>query len=328
MIALIDLINLTKPYLTNTLISPDSLNSIEAHCSKMSPVYHTIYYEIRANEDKRVDLTSMSGAVTFSDYLDKNELESNNYLTTIKKWLSNVQVPLMSVEFDFVDNQVKNSFFIWAVHKGYTKSKNGVFDPVEAHKLIVNCLKYEDVLLAAGLDNEIKNTLNKVPVMGNVLHVLSLKSRGLDAIRIVVGIPILSCKSFLKSISWTGNYDLLQSLIDIIKQFNFVISFQLTYSEKLMPSIGLEVYAIDPSNIQRNKLEFRLFFKLLEKQNLIDSGKIDDVVNWPGISRVNAELIDWKMDILRDVNVKFIISNDQFPEVKYYLGANAVYKLF
>jgi hypothetical protein len=328
MIAVIDLINVTKRYLPSRLVSNESMNSIESLCAGLPPVFHSIYFEIRANEEPRVDFTAMASTWNFSKYLENATVEESHDLSIVKKWLNNGRFPMLSFEFDIIDYQVQNPFFLWTIHRGYIENTSSSFDPITAINSIQDCLKYEGFLMSDALIVEVNNSLDKMPQSAQILHVLNMKARGVEGIRLIISIPVFSCLSFLEAIDWEGNVVLLQELIELIKKFSFSISLQLSYPKEIRSTLGVEVYPNDPHNIELNKKELSEFFRLLTEHKLLVSDKVDDVVTWQGVSKVETTKVDWKMDVVRDVMVKFVLGEQERPEIKFYLGANAMYKLF
>lgn len=328
MIKVIDLIAITKPYLTRTLISNESLSSIENLCTGLPPVFHAIYFEIRANNETRVDFTTMASTWNFSNYLKEGTIEEKNQPAIIEKWLKNGRIPMISYEFDFIDYHVQNSFILWTIHRGYIEKVNPNTDPSTTLATIKDCLNYEGFFITEDLTTEINKCLYKLPQSAHVLHILNMRARGVEGVRLIISIPVNFCISFLESINWKGNNIILQKVIQLVRKFNFGISLQLSFPKEIRSSLGIEVYPINPNNIDLNQNELTEFFKLLKEQKLIDSNKLDDVIAWIGISKVDKSLIDWKMDIIREVMVKFILNEQDTPEIKIYLGANAIYKLF
>ncbi|TRX35033.1 hypothetical protein FNW52_12915 [Flavobacterium sp. ZT3R18] len=328
MIAVIDLINVTKRYLTSTLVSNESMNSIESLCTGLPPVFHSIYFEIRANEEPRVDFTGMASTWNFSKYVENATVEESHDLSIVKKWLNNGRIPMLSFEFDIIDYRVQNPFFLWTIHRGYIENVSSSFDPITSIDSIQNCFKYEGFSMSDALIVEINSSFDKMPQSAHILHVLNMKARGVEGVRLIISIPIFSCLSFLEAIDWKGNVTLLQELIEVIKKFSFSISLQLSYPKEIRSTLGVEVYPNDPHNTELNKKEMSEFFRLLMERKLLVSDKVDDVVTWQGVSRVDTTIVDWKMDVVRDVMVKFVLGEQERPEIKFYLGANAVYKLF
>lgn len=328
MITVIDLVKITKPYLTSTLVSNKSLNSIENLCAQLPPVFHSIYFEIRANEELRVDFTGMTSVWNFSKYFKEANIQKSDNLSIVRKWLKNGKMPMLSFEYDIIEYQIQKPFFLWTLHKGYIESINSNFNPSVSLNSIRDCLEYEDFLMSDDLISEINNSFYAMPKLAHILHVLNMNARGVKGVRLIISMPVFSCLSFLESINWKGNMGLLKELIDLITMFNFSISLQISYPAKIRSTVGIEVYPNDPKNIELNKKELSEFFSLLEKHKFLESNKIKDVLNWIGISNVDDNVIDWKMDVIRDVLVKFVFDEQTLPEAKFYLGANAIYKLF
>ncbi|BDD02688.1 hypothetical protein [Aureibacter tunicatorum] len=331
MIATNDLIKYSEKYLSDELVSKSSMNAIKKVAGDVPAIFHTLYFEVRICDNTRVDLIGMATKKRIGSQGDamKKWLNSSHY-SILDKWMSNEVLPqLCCFEFDIVNHELDRTLMFWALEHGY-------FDRQMFHnnnkaytmKALHECFKIEGINPTSDVLVNLKDCISKMPSSANLLHTLNMSYRGTEGQRLIISLPVSECLSFLKNISWEGNSVLLKTVVNLLMEYHFNISLQLTFDPSLNESIGLEVYSRNSKDSSESIKSFNLFFNDLQRENLLLSDKLDLAAKWIGEDTINDDSVAWKMGIVRDLTFKLIIGKKVSLDAKMYLGVNAFYKLF
>ncbi len=321
------LLEYSKPYLGNSLVSIEQLGSIETLCSGLPAIFHNCYLELRETEE-RVDFIAMAQKWNVQKFLNTTTTSAIEKSRILKAWTAQIHLPMVSYEYDMIVGQPVNPMLMWTLDDGYITHRKKATTKTDILDKIDRCFRLEQVTFDRNTITELNNFVTALKVPIRLLHFVNLRQRGLEAFRIVIGCQVSTCFEVLEILNLDFSLLAFKKLLNILQKYPLGVSLQLTFPRLERRSFGVEVYFSNPQAFEQNKVRLVQFFTELEQAQLLSSHKTKALISWLGKTVITDEITPYKLEILRDLTIKFVFHRDQPIEVKFYLGINATYKLF
>lgn len=176
--------------------------------------------------------------------------------------------------------------------------------------------------LAPDVDAQVRRCFAQLPAGGYILHASSLASRGLDAVRLVLSLPVSDVPDYLKRVGWPGPpAELTRLLAETFTATNRV-GFALDAGARVHPAVGLEYYwtGEDP--------RWAPLLETLIRKGACSPELRQAVLSWPGSERRTLRGEQWPLTLDRRLQLKLVYRPGEPLEAKAYLGFTARFSLF
>jgi len=172
----------------------------------------------------------------------------------------------------------------------------------------------EPAALGASISREVERCLRELPEHTSLLHLASLQGRGVNAVRVTLGLKPFELVSWLKAIGWTGNLGLLAVWCRIATLPWQRVFVQVEVGERLHSYLGVETRLVhDPmaDPIESGLVEYAF----------ADRARVTALRNWAGHERLRTAP---ELSIERSFYVKVAPFDERPLCAKAYLGFNLV----
>ena len=323
-----DVITRGLSYFNSTLISQNSIRQLIKGIEGIPKATSSIVLECRLQPRKgQVDLALCFVMYEGSEMLLINWLNALNkrkfsyaskIADIIRDWNSIIQrnhaVQAIWLEYDGSDSGIVSSK-LPSIFLSY-KRKYYHSDIVEsANALISTFNKYN--LLHFDV-SEFKNALSAFSNLVIVRHIGVLLARDPIILRLCVEMETENVITYLRHIKWSGNIDIVKSLISIT-DYKGRITLNLDYSDILGKRIGLE-YGL---RHDQGSTDHDRFYQSLEHNGLCTEDQYNALIEWIGTSTEFLPPLSVPLRLKREISHIKIDVNDNKLSSKAYLWIGA-----
>lgn len=232
------------------------------------------------------------------------------------------KVPFLWLEYDLPrpPGAIPQPFAFLCVERDFLKPPGREVDPRQAAEASLQlALRGLEVLRGKPLTPAVARTVarcfEQLPEGGVVEHVAPLDCRGLDAVRVVMGVPRQHLAEYVERLGWPGPRAQVEELSRTwLSPLSFAEVNVDAGADGLGPTLGLSLPLPDEP---RKSWAAEVLQRMVE-QRLCTPAKRDAVLDWPGSDRVTLEGYRWPSKLCRTIGLKLVCRPHQPPTVKAY----------
>jgi hypothetical protein len=243
------------------------------------------------------------------------------------------QVPMIWLEFDKVSEPLPavllpNACFCLSPEYVQRRIDNHL-SPQQYRKLTQTTLER---LIDRPLSPQTKRNLfacfDLLPPGGCVIHISAMLARHPPTLKVYGCVPRERLLSYLTYLGWTGSITEIDKIISTFCPALDPIFIDLTVGDTIASRIGLAFSQLHLGYLPRSDPKWSGLLEQWVKSGLCAPEKCEELLNWPGSSRVIFRGEAWPARLDRWLDLKIVYQSRQPLEAKGYLGFMPRFSLF
>jgi hypothetical protein len=317
------------PHLVGRLVEPAAFGALRRLASSLPAVWRWAMLECRLGfADSRVDFMACVADVhddrsLLNAALQRSRPDSFAGATSLlEAWAAGgallSAVPIVWLEWDVVNGVPARPLSSVCLDRTFLRPRAEPVDrPLQAqlvHHLLADVMG--EAALAARVSAGLATCLRELPDDACLLHAAPLLARGLDRLRLTLGLRPDQMLRWLDAIGWPGDLRAVAAWLEVMSAPWQRVFFQVELDHEMHPHLSVETRLSSAGFMERAK--WRQLLEVSANADLVDPVRGDLVLSWPGESTLvtSEEAIAFE----RAAYLKIVLNAGRASEVKAYLG--------
>lgn len=170
----------------------------------------------------------------------------------------------------------------------------------------------------------VQTCFEQLPDSASMMHVASLASRRMDALRLVMFMPCHELTGYLTRIGWPGSLAEVEALVERLAPISGFVDLDLDVGATVLSRIGMTL----PQFWSPGTRRWRGLRELLAAPGVCAPEKLEALQRWLGHERVLLPGHRWPSLQVRNAAVKLVLSPGEPLEAKLYPNLEYQFSLF